>query len=55
MKLLSVALHDQEYNLAAHILVYGLIKASVENRSNSPNTRRSRKRDGNKRKKQERD
>ncbi len=29
MKLLQVALQKQNYNLAAHILVYGLIKAQV--------------------------
>ena len=28
MKLLQLALEKQDYNLAAHILVYGLIKAS---------------------------
>jgi hypothetical protein len=31
MRLLSAALQKQEYNLAAHILVYGLVKASVGN------------------------
>jgi len=29
MKLLQVALEKQNYNLAAYILVYGLIKAQV--------------------------
>ncbi|HXZ94643.1 MAG TPA: hypothetical protein VEG28_01870 [Dehalococcoidia bacterium] len=31
LKLLSVALQKQDYNLAAHVLVYGLLKASVKN------------------------
>jgi len=30
MKLLQVALQRQDYNLAAHVLVYGLVKASIE-------------------------
>lgn len=30
MKLLQVALERQDYNLAAHVLVYGLVKAKVE-------------------------
>jgi len=30
MKLLQLALEKQNYNLAAHILVYGLIKAKVK-------------------------
>jgi hypothetical protein len=29
MKLLQMALKKQDYNLAAHVLVYGLIKAQV--------------------------
>ena len=29
MKLLKLALEKQDYNLAAHVLVYGLIKAQV--------------------------
>ena len=30
MKLLKYALQNQRYDLAAHVLVYGLIKAKVE-------------------------
>jgi len=30
MKLLKVALERQNFNLAAHVLVYGLVKAKVE-------------------------
>ena len=30
MKLLKVALEQQNYNLAAHVLVYGLVKTKVE-------------------------
>ena len=30
MKLLKVALERQNFNLAAHVLVYGLVKASIE-------------------------
>ena len=30
MKILKYALEKQEYNLAAHVLVYGLVKAKVE-------------------------
>ena len=30
MKLLQVALERQDYDLAAHVLVYGLVKAKVE-------------------------
>jgi len=55
MKLLSAALQMQDYNLAAHILVYGLIKASLENPRNSPNLQRSQNRYGNKRKRQEKE
>jgi hypothetical protein len=36
VKLLSSALQKQDYSLAAHILVYGLIKASVKKSQNSP-------------------
>jgi hypothetical protein len=53
MKLLAAALQKQEYNLAAHILVYGLVKASLENLRNSPGLHMSRNRYGNKRKRQE--
>jgi len=37
MKLLKVALEKQDYNLAAHVLVYGLIKAQVKYPENSSN------------------
>ena len=30
MKLLKAALEKQDYNLAAHVLVYGLVKAQVK-------------------------
>ena len=30
LKILRVALERQDYNLAAHALVYGLVKAKVE-------------------------
>lgn len=30
MKVLQVALERQNFNLAAHVLVYGLVKAKVE-------------------------
>ncbi|MBN2186148.1 MAG: hypothetical protein JW732_01705 [Dehalococcoidia bacterium] len=30
MKLLKAALEKQDYNLAAHVLVYGLMKAQVK-------------------------
>jgi hypothetical protein len=30
MKLLKYALENQKYSLAAHVLVYGLIKAKIE-------------------------
>lgn len=35
MKLLKLALEKQDYNLAAHILVYGLIKAKVDQANNA--------------------
>jgi len=37
VKLLPAALQKQDYNLAAHILVYGLVKASVKITKNSVN------------------
>jgi hypothetical protein len=37
MKLLPAALQKQNYALAAHVLVYGLVKASVKNPKNPPN------------------
>ena len=33
MKLLYLALQRQDYNLAAHILVYGLIKTQLETKA----------------------
>ncbi len=39
MKLLTIALQKQDYNLAAHVLVYGLIKASVKEPENPPKLR----------------
>jgi hypothetical protein len=36
VKLLSAALQKQNYNLAAYVLVYGLLKASVEKPKNPP-------------------
>jgi len=30
LKILRVALERQDYNLAAHVLVYGLVKAKIE-------------------------
>jgi hypothetical protein len=35
MKLLKAALEKQNYNLAAHILIYGLVKASQADPHNS--------------------
>jgi hypothetical protein len=52
LKLLPVALQKQDYNLAAHVLVYGLIKASVKTPKNSANFRGPRKCYGSRRKKQ---
>jgi hypothetical protein len=39
VKLLPAALQKQDYNLAAHVLVYGLVKASVKTPKNSLNFR----------------
>ncbi len=39
MKLLQVALQKQNYNLAAHILVYGLIKAKRDGSCNGKKKR----------------
>ncbi|OGN97879.1 MAG: hypothetical protein A2Z77_02380 [Chloroflexi bacterium RBG_13_51_36] len=36
VKLLPAALQKQDYNLAAYVLVYGLVKASVKNPKNPP-------------------
>jgi len=43
MKLLRVALERHDYNLAAHVLVYGLVKAKVKELKNGQKTRRSTK------------
>lgn len=40
MKLLQVALERQNYNLAAHVLVYGMIKAKKDSNSNGKKKRR---------------
>ena len=37
VKLLPAALQKQDYYLAAHVLVYGLVKASVKATKNSAN------------------
>lgn len=55
LKLLSAALEKHDYILAAHVLVYGLLKASVERSRNTPAARTARKRYGSKRKKQEKE
>ena len=34
MRILKAALKQQNYNLAAHVLVYGLVKAKKESASN---------------------
>jgi hypothetical protein len=48
-----MALQKQDYNLAAHVLVYGLVKASVTNSRSSPSFQRLQNRHGSKKKKQE--
>ena len=49
MKLLQLALEKQNYNLAAHVLVYGLIKAKVDRYPRNPqNSRRPHDCHGNK-------
>jgi hypothetical protein len=55
VKLLLVALQKQDYNLAAHVLVYGLVKASVKNPRNSPNLQRSQDPHDRKKKSQEKE
>ena len=40
LRLLPAALQKQEYDLAAYVLVYGLVKASVRKPKNSVNIRR---------------
>ncbi|MDH4300256.1 MAG: hypothetical protein OEV54_06395 [Dehalococcoidia bacterium] len=53
MKLLPAALQRQDYSLAAHVLVYGLVKASLKNPGHSPNLQASQNRYGRKRQRQE--
>ena len=52
VKLLPAALQKQDYYLAAHVLVYGLVKASVKTPKISANFRELRKCYGSRRKKQ---
>lgn len=40
MKLLKVALEKQDYTLAAHTIVYGLVKAKVDERNNANGKKR---------------
>jgi hypothetical protein len=54
MKLLQLALEKQDYNLAAHILVYGLIKASQRTSRNPANPGQPRNHHGNKNSKKQR-
>jgi hypothetical protein len=51
--MLPAALQKQDYNLAAHVLVYGLVKASVKRPKNPLNFRGPQKCYGSKRKRQE--
>ena len=44
MKLLKYALQNQRYDLAAHVLVYGLIKAKVEENGKKRRPKRQSKR-----------
>ena len=44
MKLLKYALQNQRYDLAAHVLVYGLIKAKVEENGKKRRPQRQSKR-----------
>jgi len=54
LKLLTAALQKQDYNLAAHVLVYGLVKASVKKHKKSADFREPRSKNyGNRRKKRE--
>jgi hypothetical protein len=56
VKLLPAALQKQDYNLVAHVLVYGLVKASVKKPKKSADFWESRsKRYGSRRKGQEKD
>jgi hypothetical protein len=43
MKLLQIALEKQNYTLAAHVLVYGLIKAKRDGSCNGKKSKRQRK------------
>ena len=43
MKLLKAALEKQNYNLAAHILVYGLVKANQTNCHGKKSSKKQRK------------
>ena len=45
-KLLEVALEEQRYDLAAHVLVYGLLKAKSEVNDKKRRTKRQSKRKG---------
>ena len=40
LKILRVALERQDYNLAAHALVYGLVKAKVQETNQNGKKRR---------------
>jgi hypothetical protein len=40
LTILRVALEKQDYNLAAHVLVYGLVKAKVEETNQNGKKRR---------------
>jgi len=44
LKLLQVALSRQDYNLAAHTLVYGLLKVKAEDNGKKRSTKRQPKR-----------
>lgn len=54
MKLLQLALDRQDYNLAAHVLVYGLIKASQGTSQSPANFRQPRNQHGSKNSKEQR-
>jgi len=44
LKVLQVALSRQDYNLAAHALVYGLLKVKAEDNGKKRSTKRQSKR-----------
>ena len=44
MKLLKYALENRHYSLAAHVLVYGLIKAKIEENGKKRRPKRQSKR-----------